>query len=148
VGERADAHDHIDLVPAAERHKGAQVAVAFPAKAALLLLVVDPEDIGGEDVDAAQLDLDDLGLPLAGGAARVVELAADAKEGLAVQLHIVVGEADAVAAGVDAALHQRHGVDMLGGPAQLDRVAGHWVNPLPISIADCRLRRRGVQMIA
>ncbi len=63
-----------------------QVAPAAPVEATLLGLVVVPEDVAGDDVDAARLHAAQLVGPFAFGAARVVELAHHRQPGLAVAL--------------------------------------------------------------
>jgi len=75
VGPRAGAQVDIHPVLRAELDEVAEVAAAGPVELAFNLFMVDPEDIGGDDVDAARLHLENFILPLVLGNAGVMDLA-------------------------------------------------------------------------
>ena len=109
VGKPAVAHLGVDPWPYAhpDRHpvllaefqETPEVALAAPVEFPLLLLVEDPDDVGGDDVDPAGLHLQELGLPLGRGIPGVLELAHDRKPGLPVLREIFAVDPEAVPVG-------------------------------------------------
>jgi hypothetical protein len=92
-----DANPNVHVMPGAQLDKAAEVALAGPVELALHLFMVNPEDVGGDDVDARRLHLEDLVFPLRWRIAREVELAHDGKPGLAVEHEIAAVHLEGVA---------------------------------------------------
>jgi len=99
AGPQPDVH----TVLGAELDEVAKVAAAAPVEVAFDLFVVDPDDVGGDDVDAGGLHLEDLVLPLRLGEPGEVEFAHDREPGLAVEHKIAAIHLERVAVGGDAA---------------------------------------------
>lgn len=121
VAEGAYAHDYVHAVLAAQLEEAAQVAVAGPHPLAFARLVEAPEHVGGQDVDASGAHLYDLFLPLVGGIARIVELAAHGDYGPAVARHVEVVDGNRAAVGGGCAHLQMVAAQRLplGGGGQL-----------------------------
>ena len=83
---------------AAEFNEMAQVALTGPVELTLDFLVVDPEDVGGDDVNATGFHFEEFFAPLVFGITRVMELAHDRCPGASVkpQALAVQGEDGAV----------------------------------------------------
>ena len=103
VGPGADAYHRLQARPLARQQKGADVPVAGEVEPAFLLLVVNPEQVGGHHGDAAGFHLAQLPVPVRPGAAGEVELSHNGDPGLAVPLQVEVVHVDAPALGVGAA---------------------------------------------
>jgi hypothetical protein len=86
----AQAHHHFQAGSLGQLHEAAQVPIALPVEAARLLLVVVPEHVAGDDVDAGGLRQAQLGVPLRGRRAAVVVLAHDRQPRLAVAQQVLV----------------------------------------------------------
>ena len=101
----------VHAVLCAERDEGVEVAATAPVELALDLFVVHPDDVGGDDLDAAGLHLEDLGFPILPGYAGVVELAHDREPGLAIEDEVlrVHGEGLVIGprAGSESSAHRR-----------------------------------------
>jgi hypothetical protein len=97
VGPGADARDDVHAVLCAELHEPPQVLLAGPVPLVFDLFVVDPDDVGRDDLHACRLHLEDLGLPLAFGDAGVVHLAHHREPGLAIEREVLRIEAEGVA---------------------------------------------------
>ena len=100
VGPGADAQHHIQPGPAAAQHEPAHVQPAGEPQLPFPLLVVNPEQIGGDHRDAARLHLAELGLPLCGVAAGKMELAHDGQPGLSAPGQAETVDFDPLPAGV------------------------------------------------
>src|ERR1019366_2692485 len=95
----ADAGDDVDAVPGTEPDEGAEIFLAGPVPLAFDFLVVDSYDVGGDDLDAGRLHLENLGLPLGFGDAGVMHLAHDGEPGLAVEGEVLRVEREDLARG-------------------------------------------------
>ena len=84
VAPGAHAQDDGHSLVAAHLEEAAQVALSAPVEAVLLLLDVVPEDVGGDECDAALAHLAHLTRPFGGGQAAVVYLAHHGAKALAV----------------------------------------------------------------
>ena len=93
----ADAGDDVHAVFGAELDEVAEVFVAGPVPLAFDLFVVDPDEVGGDDLDAGGLHLEDFGFPLGFGDAGVVDFAHDGEPGFAVEGEVLGVEAEDVA---------------------------------------------------
>ena len=85
VAPRSAAHDDAQTDVAGRLDEAAQLARAGPVPLAFDLLVVNPENVGGDDVDAAGLHLEQFVAPLGGGGAGVVEFSHHRRPRLAVE---------------------------------------------------------------
>ncbi|MNI22222.1 hypothetical protein D3C73_757740 [compost metagenome] len=81
-----------------------------------------PEDIGGYNIDPGYLHLADFGFPAVFRVTGIVEFPADGKIRLAVQLHVVIGEADPVSLRIGSAQLQGRRIDIFWGNARLNDV--------------------------
>jgi len=79
VRPRADARIAVKAMIVAQLDEGAQVAVARPVPLALLLLVVNPEDIRRHDGDTARFHFEQFLLPILARIAGKVKLAQNRK---------------------------------------------------------------------
>ena len=75
VTPRAAAHDDFQSRVAGGLNKTAQIALARPVELTFNFFVMNPKNVGGHDVHAAGLHLEQFFAPLIFGAARVVKLA-------------------------------------------------------------------------
>ena len=113
VAPRADAGIDVQAVLGAELDELAKVSIAGPIELAFDFLVIDPDNVGGDDGDSPGFHLEYFIFPLLMGNTDVMELAHDRNPGIG-----VFGEVSAVDADLDA----------LGiFPAHLE-VAGGWSN--------------------
>jgi len=78
----------------AELNKVPQVALTAPVEDTFGLLVMDPDDVAGDDLNSGGLHFEDLLLPLRLWIAGVVELAHDGEPGLAVEGEVLGVDAD------------------------------------------------------
>ena len=70
---------------AAEFHEMTQVALTGPIELPFDLFMMNPEDVGGDNVHACSLHLEDLILPVLRGVSREMELPHDWEHWLAIQ---------------------------------------------------------------
>jgi hypothetical protein len=76
--------------------KTSEIFITAPFKNALLLLMVDPENISSNDVDPAHFHFDDFIFPEPFITAAKVEFTAYPEKRLSIQLHIVICKTDFV----------------------------------------------------
>ena len=95
----ADAGDDVHAVFGAELDEAAEIFVAGPVPLAFDFFVMDPDDVGGDDLDAGGFHLEDFGFPLGFGNAGVVDFAHDGEPGFAVEGEVLGVEAEGVAGG-------------------------------------------------
>ena len=95
----ADADDEIHAVFGAELDKGAEVAAAGPIELAFDLLLMNPDDVGGDDLNAGGLHLEDFFFPLGLGIARVVKLSHDGQPGSSIEGEEAAVERDGATVG-------------------------------------------------
>jgi len=89
----ANARDQIHAVPGAKLGEGAQVALIRPVELALDLLVMDPDDVGGDDIHPGGLHLEDFVFPLGARVARKMKLSGYGQPGFSVEGEIAIVQA-------------------------------------------------------
>ena len=127
----ADAGDGVEAVFGAEFDEVAEIFLSGPVPLAFDFFVVDPDEVGGDDLDAGGFHLEDLGFPLGFGDAGVVHLAHDGQPGLAVEGEVLGVEAEDVAAGGSARRRgqrysSRSRVRLRGRRRRSPSAAGRW----------------------
>ena len=108
VAKRPDTQDNEHMMFPAELNKFVQVLITAPVEPALDLLVMNPDNIGGDDIQTAHLHLDDLILPCIFVHSGEMSFTADCIKGFPIHLHKVVVEAQHVSSAVYA-LHIQRG---------------------------------------
>ncbi len=81
VGPWADPQYHKEALLPAELHKGPHIVLPGKVQGSLLFLMADPEQVGGDETDAARLHLGNLPRPVRPRAAGEVKLPHDRKPG-------------------------------------------------------------------
>ena len=114
VRPRANADHHIQPGPLTFLNEKPYVAVAGEIKFTLDLLVVDPEQIGGNRADSAGLHLAEFRIPMITPIPDKVVFSHDADKGLAVSLKIQAVDRERFSRGADAAHGQMTAQDLTG----------------------------------
>ena len=97
VRPRAGTHDNLEALFLRLKHEIADGEIAGETEFALDFFVMDPEEIGGNDVDAARFQFRELGGPLVAGDARKMQFAHDRDPRLAVAHEVQAVDADLAA---------------------------------------------------
>ena len=105
-----DAQQHSEPGLLAELDEVAQIPASRPIEAAFDFLVIDPEHVRRDDVDAARLHLRERALPIFSLETRIVDLAHDRQPRLAILQKIRTVHGDGMP-GIILAFHQDRAVD-------------------------------------